>query len=277
MNKQYFLAFARQWLRIMQDNNIKSEAAAMAFLSLLALVPTLVLMGWLIAQLPQAIANFQQVESFVLGLVVPDSAQSITESLEYLLSRSASLSIVSVPILLVSVIGLMLNLEQTLSRIFAAKPRKFIKKIAKFLIACCVGPAFLALILAASEVLPTLHALGWIDISWLLQFAPLVLEFSIFTCLYLLLPTESPGFKLSLLGGLLLTISLWCLRNILERILVELGSYELLYGIFAAVPLFFIWVYGFWMALFIVASLLHCVHTKPHNKFTNIMGEQHEQ
>ena len=269
MNKYYWVAFIKEWFRIMRESRIKSEAAAMSFLSLLALVPTLVLIGWLVAQLPQTIANFQQVKSFVLDLVVPDSAQDITESLEYLLSRSASISIASLPILFVSVIGLMSNLEQTLNRIFVAKPRQLIKKIITFFIACLLSPIFLALTLAASEILPTLNVIGWINISWLLQLMPIALEFFAFTCLYLFLPTKSPGIKMSLLGGLLLTITLWCFRNILERILLELGSYELLYGIFAAVPLFFIWIYGFWMAVFIVACLLHCVNKTPNAQEIN--------
>ena len=264
--------FLFERLRIIVDAKINTEAAAMSYISLMALVPGLILFAWVIAKLPQAIADIEQLRSLLIGLLVPESATAIIESLEYILSQAQSLPVITVLWLLLTIFSLMLKLERAFNSIFHAPRRKLVKRLIFTLIAICVGPLLLALMLAAGEIIQALQSVAWLPTFAYVTLLVLVTELIAATALFYYVPSVSSGLKLSLIGGALLVISLEVLRWILQTILLELGSYEVIYGVFAAIPLFFVWVYTFWVIVFVIAFLVY--RLQPNNILTSQLQKE---
>ena len=92
--------------------------------------------------------------------------------------------------------------------------------------------------------------------SAMLALAPYMLSVAGFTLLYVAVPNCQVPFRHALLGGLLAALAF----NIARRAFTDLvvgSSYTFIYGAFAAVPLFLLWIYLSWNIVLMGGILVH--------------------
>ena len=250
------LIFFRLWFKDIVEHNCKVEAAALTFFTLLALVPLFLLLAKLVSVVPDQAAYVRQVQQFLLDLLVPESAGIVKEYLNRFASRVNAITIASLPMLLISILVLMLQLEKVLTGIFAMKRRKFLLQLTFCLISIVFGPIVLMLLFSIAAWVKQLFFIGWI--SWELgtDIISLALQWLLSSMFFILVPARRLPFDLVFLGGLLLVTTQNGLRIGFTRVLGSITNYEMVYGIFAAIPLFLLWIYLCWLLLLIIAVLL---------------------
>ena len=104
-----------------------------------------------------------------------------------------------------------------------------------------------------TQITQKVELLGVISplISFLLKFSPYILIWALFTILYIIMPNTKVNFKAGLLGGVVAG-TLYQIAQ-LAYISFQIGAakYNAIYGSFAALPLFLMWLQiSWWIVLF---------------------------
>jgi len=88
-------------------------------------------------------------------------------------------------------------------------------------------------------------------ISFLLKFLPYVLIWALFTVLYIIMPNTKVNFRAGLLGGIVAGTLYQIAQGAYISFQIGAAKYNAIYGSFAALPLFLMWVQiSWWIVLF---------------------------
>ena len=161
-----------------------------------------------------------------------------------------------------SVLKVLGNIEMALNDIWEIKkPRTWGRKFSDYLSIMLISPILILISGSATVFITTqitqitqkVELLGLISplITFLLKFTPYVLIWTLFTILYIIMPNTKVNFKAGLVGGVvagtLYQIAQWA------YISFQIGAakYNAIYGSFAALPLFLMWLQiSWWIVLF---------------------------
>jgi membrane protein len=112
-----------------------------------------------------------------------------------------------------------------------------------------------------------------------LKLSPVILICALFTLIYMAMPNTRVPFKPALGGGIIGGIFFQIVQWIYIEFQVGVANYNAIYGSFAALPLFFVWVQTSWTLVLFGAELCHafqnadtyccatgCPRLRPHEK-----------
>jgi len=90
-----------------------------------------------------------------------------------------------------------------------------------------------------------------------LKLSPLILICALFTLIYMVMPNTRVPFKPALGGGIIGGILFQLVQWVYIEFQVGVANYNAIYGSFAALPLFFVWVQTSWTLVLFGAELCH--------------------
>lgn len=242
------------------------RASLLTFYSLLSVVPLLALLlgiakgfGFeapLESQIQERFAEQQVMMQQFIAF-----ARSALEN-----ARSGVIASVGTLLLIWSVFGLLSAIETALNEIWSIeRPRSLGRKITDYLAMIAICPLFLVLpgsinlfVITQLEENTLLHpVLGAVSpyVLLLVRLSPVILTTSLFTLLYALIPNTHVRWSAALFGGLIAGISYQIWQSIYLRFQIEASSYGAIYGSFAALPLFLIWLQASWLIVLAGAEL----------------------
>lgn len=177
---------------------------------------------------------------------------------------------ISILFLLWSVIKLLNHIENALNAIWnLKKSRTFIRKFTDYLSLILVGPIFILLSSSVTVFINTaLQDLnkGGLFIEWtssfiltLMQLAPFILLWILFTILYMIIPNKNVKFLPALAGGIIAGTAFAFLQNGYVYFQLAMSRYNAIYGSFAALPLFLIWLQISWLFILFGAEISHAM------------------
>ena len=161
-----------------------------------------------------------------------------------------------------SVLKVLGHIEMALNDIWEIKQqrswgRKFSDYLSIMLIAPILilmsGSATVYVTARVTEITQRVEILGAISplISLLLQYSPYVLIWALFTILYIIMPNTKVNFKAGLLGGVVAGTLYQIAQGFYISFQIGAARYNAIYGSFAALPLFLMWVQiSWWIVLF---------------------------
>ena len=244
------------------EDRLNASAAALTFVSLFALVPLLTVTLSIASALPAAGNIEDKLNEFLLQFLLPESSTQVVQYLSTFISQARALTVFGVIILLVSAILMLRNVEKALNDIWRNRANR--KPLASFLLYWAVlslGPAAIgfglgirAYLFAATNDWGGLHLFGLG--SLLISLLPFVISAIGLTCLYAVVPNCQVPLRHALIGGVFAAITFTLARMLFTAIMAK-SSYTLVYGAFAAVPLFLLWIYVTWIIVLIGAVLAH--------------------
>ena len=158
--------------------------------------------------------------------------------------------------LLLSVLSVLISIETALNNIWQAKQGRTLSRRLMDSLACTILlPMSINLTFAAATVLhnPSLQrmlhntaSLAWLS-GTLIRFMPFVLLISTFTMLYRFLPNTQVRFWPALVGGLVGGISWAVVQTLYVSTQIAVVRFNAIYGSFATIPLFLLWLYLAWI------------------------------
>lgn len=162
-----------------------------------------------------------------------------------------------------TVICLATNIERAFNAIWDLKPRKnMFRRFSDYLAIILVTPIILVVMSSAGVFMrsmmghilagmPWLGIVGFILFSVMIKLFPLLLVFLLFTLIYFLVPNTKVRLSSALLSGLVAGMLYQLLQDGFIYVQSALYRYNTIYGGFAALPLFLIWLQWSWqIALF---------------------------
>lgn len=248
--------------RIVEDDCLRS-AAALTYLTLFALVPLMTVAYAVLSAVPAFDAAGDQIEQFIFSHFVPGTAHEIRHYLQQFSQQARHLTGIGVIFLVLTACGMLVDIERTLNAIWRAPARRGgIPGLLRHWAILSLGPLCMAVALAISTYLLSLRVLAEPIAIPLLQgtallLTPWLLTSAAFTLIYIAVPNTPVRLRDALIGGVVAGLCFEFAKWLFT--LVFRQGYEPVYGAFAALPLFLLWVYLSWIILLLGAELTFVV------------------
>ena len=258
-----FLVYA---LRRFLGDGCPQSAAALTYMSLFAVVPMLTLMYSMFSLVPAFQELGGKVEEFIFSKFLPSSGQEITQYLSEFSNQARKLSVAGVAIILITALLMLSNIEKTFNHIWATTGGR--KGLAGFLVYWAIlslGPLLLAVGMIMSTYLMSLRlVVAEVDslgvVVLLFSYLPWLLTWLAFTLLYVAVPNCKVRVVYALFGGLITTLLFETAKALFGQ-LVAHSIYTNVYGAFAVIPLFLMWIYLLWVLILFGAELVRSLET----------------
>ncbi len=176
-------------------------------------------------------------------------------------------------LLLWSVLKLLVSIEQNFNEIWEIKVgRTWVRKLTDYLTVMLISPIFLLLagsILVAIETkVGNIQYIGYMS-TFLIKTLAYALVASVFTFLYLVLPNTKVTFKSAAVAGIISSILFQLLQWAYIKFQIGANSLNAIYGGFAALPLFLIWVQYSWYVVLFGAEIAFANQNVDHYELEN--------
>ena len=239
-------------------------AASLAFLSLLALVPVFTIAISLLGASPVfAPAREALLQFLSTSFFLPGFSQVVLKYLNQFAAKAGQLSLIGGLAFFATAFSALLTINRALNRIWRVRrPRPLAQRLALYWVFLTLGPLVFAISMAvnaqvAAELFEQTGQRG-VQRAWL-SLLPLLASVAALALLYRLLPHAAVRWRHALAGALVGAVALELLRQLLALLAVRLPTYTVVYGTFAALPLFLVWLMLVWLAVLVSAVLVACL------------------
>lgn len=284
-----FVGPSIRWMRLLLDACIQDRvflwASALTYTTVLSIVPFLavafsVLKGF----------GFQNTD-FIKDLLMQASAgreQVVEHIITYIDQTNVrTLGALGVGFLFLTVVSLISNIENSLNTVWGVtKGRSWARKVTDYLSTILIVPVLMVAAISltatvnnnalvqnmlANELISVVYVL-------ILKIVPYIIVWMVLLFLYLLLPSTRVRFVPALLGAVI-GGTIWQLAQ-WAYIAFQIGAakYNAIYGSFAQLPLFLIWVYMSWVIVLLGAEICFVIQNYKtllsRSKYNNVDAEQ---
>ncbi|MCH9697631.1 MAG: YihY/virulence factor BrkB family protein [Gammaproteobacteria bacterium] len=192
---------------------------------------------------------------------------------------------IGIIVLFWSVIKVIGNIEESFNFIWKIhKDRPLARKLSDYLSLMMLAPV---LMIASSSINVFIKT----KITWLIEviqlpefgtklvlfamgFTPLLILSLLFTFIFLFMPNQKVSIKAGVIAGIVTAILYQMVQSAYLSLQIGVSSYNAIYGSFAALPLFLIWLQIGWMVVLFgceIAFFVHNFESYRHNKkFSNL-------
>lgn len=259
--------FLGHFLRRVREEQCTRVAASLAYTSLLALVPLLTVVFGMLTAFPAFEAWRGTVEQFVFQNFVPALGQQVQGYLVEFASKANTLQAAGVAVLLYTVLALMWTIESAFNRIWRARQQR--PMVLRFLVYWAVltlGPFLIGAGLVATSYvvsLPLLRGslpLGMVG-TQLLNLLPFLATLVAFILFYKLIPHRRVRFVHAAIGGATAALLFEIAKQLFAIYVTRFASQEKIYGAFATLPVFLLWIYLSWLVVVLGAVLTQAIET----------------
>ncbi|CAM9334603.1 unnamed protein product, partial [Phaeothamnion confervicola] len=256
-----FAAYALSVARRVDQDRLFQVAGGLTFTTLLSLVPLLAIVLSISAAFPVFDQWLESLQHFMVRNFLPDSARRmIGHQLSEFTENAAQLTAIGVLFLGVTSLSLILGIDETFNSLFrVSQQRRPAHRLGLY-----VGVLVLAPLLIGASVSMTTwlvgQSLGLIGGSrsvsaGMLRFVPYAFTCVALMLVYLLLPNRKVVFRHALAGGLFAGLAFEVAKQGFALYISYFPTYTMIYGAFAAIPIFLLWVYISWLVVLLGATI----------------------
>jgi membrane protein len=244
-----------------QRDRCMQSASSLTTTTLFALVPLVTISISLFSLFPEFVKVSQAVRSFLLANMLPDSASRIIGVYMNQFSNHASqLTYAGLAVLTVTVFSLVITVDHTFNAIWGTAPqRPWPSRLLIYAVLILVGPLLLGLGLWGTSLVVS-ASMGWAGEGTqatrnaLKVLSVLVLAGGL-ALAYYKVPGRPVKGRHALLGGGLAALGFEIMKNGFTLFITHFSTYTLVYGAFAAFPIFLLWIHLSWAVVLFCAVL----------------------
>lgn len=235
------------------DNSSLQSAAALSYTSLFSLVPLTAVSLAIVSAFPVFDAVSLQMQDFVFENFVPASGEVIQQHLQDFLSKAKKLTVPGIFALLITALMMMATIERTLNGVWkVSQHRKLFNRFIVYWSVISLGPLLMGGGLAISSYIVSMPFISQTatvieDAFGFVRVIPLVMEFSAFSLLYIIVPNAQVPVRDAAIGGIFAAILFEIAKYGFTYFVTHFASYETLYGALATIPIFLVWLYVSWL------------------------------
>ncbi len=259
-----FILLLQQWpwmatfhtLRLrFREDRLGLTAGSLTFTTTIALVPLLTVMLALFSAFP-VFARFRKVleQQFVASLVPDAIGKPVLLSLTKFAGKASQLGGLGLIALGLTAMMLMLTIDHTLNAIWRVRTRRPItQRVLVYWAALTLGPLMVGASLSVTSYLLSASR-GWVGevpggVGVLLSLIVFAMETAGIAALYHYVPNTYVRWEHAIAGALFVSVGLEIAQKVLALYLSHVPVYATVYGAFAAVPIFLIWIYLSWLII----------------------------
>ena len=259
---QLFLAYL--WQRFEADQCLQA-AAALAYTSLLALVPLFTVLFVSMSAFPAFQDWWETIERFIFHNFVPALGEQVQAYLLEFSAKARGLQAVGVTVLLLTVLAMLWTIESTFNVIWGVRRRRpFMVRFLVYWSVLTLGPVLIGTSMVVTSYVMSLPLLAeqLSDVSTqVIALLPLTATTLAFVLFFKLIPYRPVPTRHALIGGVVASILFEIAKHAFALFVTRFPSQEAIYGAFAIAPIFLTWIYLSWVIVLLGAEITHCLST----------------
>jgi membrane protein len=239
--------------RRLDEERLPQVASSLTFTTVLALVPLLTIALAIFTAFPLFNTFRTSLEAYFLQNLMPKViANTILSYLNQFASKSTKLSAVGGVALFITAVSTMMTIEHVFNRIWQVRTKRpLTQRIFVYWTIVTLGPLLIGvsitltsyLFTATNGIIKDIPFIGTV----LYTITSLLLTTAAFTLLYVAVPNRFVDWRDAAWGGLLAGSAFEMAKRLFAIYITQFPTYTIVYGAIAAVPIFLVWIYMFWM------------------------------
>lgn len=236
-----------------EADKCRQNAGSLTYTTLFAVIPMLTVFLVIVSSIKALAPARQQMQQYIYANLLPRSGVAVEQYLNNFAEKSSNLTVIGVLILFVTAVLMLSTIEDAFNQIWRVKKsRGGIIGFMRYWTILSLGPILLGSAFALSSTVSSMNFLNnniagyemngafWL---WLISSILTCLGFSV---LYWTVPNQSVPIRSAFIAGTFSGVVFEVLKQIFGIIMSNFTSYELIYGAFAAFPIFLLWVFLSW-------------------------------
>ncbi len=247
--------FLARYIARFREERCAQAAASLAFTTLLALVPLLTVALVLISHFDLFAGLGTALRGFLLANLLPEKAGKVIAAYALQFShKTGRLTALGTGLLVLTALLLMLSIDRVFGQIWRVRqPRPLFRRMVLYLGGLALGPVVLGACVAAATYLLT-ASLGLVnEPRWmtelLLKSLPVFLLAAFCGLVYYVVPNRPVAPRHAVTGGVLTALGFAFLQRGFGHYISAFPNYAMIYGAFATVPIFLVWLYLSWLVV----------------------------
>jgi len=242
-----------------REDRLGLTASSLTFTTLIALVPLVTVMLAVFTAFPM-FSSFQgALEKYFLQSLVPDTiAKPVLRALTQFASQASRLGTAGLLIFVVTALAMMLTIDRTLNAIWRVpKPRPIAQRVLVYWAALTLGPLAVGISLSVSSVALSASR-GFVGVMpGTLKTVLNGVEFTLLAVamagLFHYIPNTTVRWRHAGAGALFVATAFELAKRGLAWYVESVPTYSVVYGAFATVPIFLLWIYLGWVIVLLGA------------------------
>ena len=242
-------------------------AASLTFTTLLSLVPLMTIALTMFSAFPVFEDFSIHIKTYLLDNLMPETAGVvITRYMTQFTESATRLTTVGIGFLALTAMMMMLTIDRTFNVIWGVKrQRPLVNRLVIYWAVLTLAPLLVGASLSLTSWLVGL-SMGYakhIPVFGIetLKILPVLLTMLAFTLMFRLIPNRYVPRRHALIGAFVSAVLFVTMNRIFGYYVSHFPTYKLVYGAFASVPIFLMWIYLSWLTILlgaeITASLSH--------------------
>lgn len=250
---QRWFQFLRFLTRHFFEDNCQQKAASLTYTTMLSIVPILTVLLMILSSVPALASVRAQIYEVIYSNLLPQSSMQVSEYINSFAEKSSNLTIIGAMVLFFTTIMTLTTIERAFNQIWRVENRSGgIKSMLRYWTIVTMGPLVLGTAFIASSTVQSLSFLNrqiagyGIDWSFWVQAVSIGITVAGFIGMYWFIPKARVPAKNAAIAGIFVAIVFELMKHLFGTVMANFTSYEAIYGAFAALPIFLLWIYLSW-------------------------------
>ena len=256
-----FADFCLAVVRRFYEERGLQTAGSLTYTSLLSMVPLVTVALAISTAFPVFDATTEALQVFLLENFLPDETglDAIADQISSFTRNAGRLTAIGFGFFLVTAVMLMVTIDVTLNRLFRVqRQRPLLQQVLIYWAVLTLGPVLIGGSLSMTSFAVG-ASFGWLQLGRVTDVVLGVLPF-VFTCaalslLYAVVPYRHVPARDALIGAIVAGIAFELAKRGFAVYLARFPTYTLIYGAFATIPIFLVWLYTSWVVVLAGATL----------------------
>jgi membrane protein len=254
--------FAVFLARRFEQDRCFQAAGSLTYSTLLSIVPLLMVVIAVLSQLPLVSlrAALGGLESFIAANFLPETATKIlTVYLNQFAKNAASLTLVSIAALALTALAMLNTVDRELNAIWRVPRRRPLwVSLAAYVALLLAGPLLIGISVSVTSYSVGMKMVARVlpqEMPALIEWLPLAVSATAFALLYKLIPNRRVPWRAAITGAVIAAGLFEVCKDLFALYVRLMPSWGMVYGTFATIPLFMLWIYLSWLLILFGAEV----------------------
>lgn len=272
---QKWIQFIRFVLYRFEADRCRESAGSLTYTTLFAIVPMLTVFLVIVSSIKALEPARQQMQTWIYSNFLPKTSIAFDKALNAFTENSSNLTIIGILFLFFTTVMMLSSIELAFNRIWRVRQaRGGIVGFMRYWTIISLGPIILGTAFVLSSTVASMNLLSntvagyQFDFAYVLLFISFALTCLGFSLLYWTIPNRSVPIKSAVIAGVFSGVVFELLKHLFGFIMSNFTSYQLVYGAFAALPIFLLWIYTSWLVVLLGVQISYAITAFHSDKTT---------
>ena len=240
-------------LKRFEADRCREQAGSLTYTTLFAVVPMLTVFLVIISSIKALEPARQQLQQMIYSNFLPKTSIAFDKAFNVFTENSSNLTVIGVLFLFITTVMMLTSIETVFNRIWrVTDTRSGIVGFMRYWTIISLGPILLGSAFAISSTLASMSILSnsfggyQLDGAFLLKMLSFGLTILGFFILYWTIPNRTVPIRAAMIAGLFGAVVFELLKHLFGFVMTNFTSYTIVYGAFAAIPIFLLWIFLSW-------------------------------